>query len=338
MRDEGKPLLAVLRGERRDPPPVWLMRQAGRYLPEYRALREAKGGFMELLLDPEAAAEVTLQPVRRFGMDAAILFSDILVVPWAMGQSLRFTAGEGPELSPALKDAPLPMALMAMETQAQKLAPIIETVRRVKAGLSPQTTLIGFAGGPFTVATYMVAGQGSKDHAVTRALAYRDSLGFKMLIDRITNVTIGYLAAQIEAGADAVQIFDSWAGCLAPSEFERWVVRPTAQIMAAIGHMVPVIGFPRGSGQHLAAYARETGVSAVGLDETAVPEGLPADLPVQGNLDPMALLAGGQALDFAIDEVLARFAGRPHVLNLGHGIDKETPIAHVEHLLKRLRG
>lgn len=338
MRDATKPLLAVLKGERRDPPPVWLMRQAGRYLPEYRALRQAKGGFMELMLDPEAAAEVTLQPVRRFGMDAAILFSDILVVPWAMGQQLRFAAGEGPELSPALKDAPLAMALMALETKGEKLAPVIETVRRVKAGLPSQTTLIGFAGGPFTVATYMVAGAGSKDQAVTRALAYRDPLGFRMLIDRITNVTIGYLVAQIEAGAEVVQIFDSWSGCLAPGEFERWVVRPMAQIMASIGHLVPVIGFPRGAGQHLAAYARETGVTAVGLDETALPDGLPPDLPVQGNLDPMALLAGGPALEFALTEVMQRFAGRPHVLNLGHGIDKETPISHVEALLARVRG
>lgn len=338
MRDEAKPLLAVLKGARRDPPPMWLMRQAGRYLPEYRALREQKGGFMELLLDPEAAAEVTLQPVRRFGMDAAILFSDILVVPWAMGQTLAFTAGEGPQLTPALKDAPLAMALMAMEADAARLKPVIETVRRVKAALPAEVALIGFAGGPFTVATYMVAGEGSRDHAVTRALAYRDPLGFKMLIDRITNITIGYLVAQIEAGAEAVQIFDSWAGCLAPAEFERWVVRPMAQIMSSIGHLVPVIGFPRGAGQHLAAYARETGVSAVGLDETAVPDGLPVDLPVQGNLDPMALLAGGQALEFAIDGVLQRFAGRPHILNLGHGIDKETPIAHVEALIARVRG
>ncbi|MFN7173517.1 MAG: uroporphyrinogen decarboxylase [Thermaurantiacus tibetensis] len=330
------PLLRVLRGERVDPPPVWLMRQAGRYLPEYRALREAKGGFMELLLDPEAAAEVTVQPVRRFGMDAAILFSDILVVPWAMGQALAFEAGEGPRLTPALKDAPLMLALQAMTTEAGKLAPVIETVRRVRAALAPEVALIGFAGGPWTVATYMLAGEGGNLEAA-RLAAYRDPLGFRALVDRITNVTIGYLAAQISAGAQAVQVFDSWAGVLPPAEFDRWVIRPTAQIVAAIGHLAPVIGFPRGAGQQLARYVEKTGVTAVSLDETAVPDGLPTSLPVQGNLDPVALLAGGEALDRALDQCLARFEGRPHVLNLGHGIDKETPVAHVEQLLARLR-
>ncbi len=331
------PLLAVLAGARLDRPPVWFMRQAGRYLPEYRALREAKGGFLELLLDPEAAAEVTLQPVRRFGMDAAILFSDILVIPWAMGQALAFEAGEGPRLTPALKDAPLMLALQAMTTEAARLAPIIETVRRVRAGLPPETALIGFAGGPWTVATYMLAGQGGALEAA-RLAAYRDPLGFRGLIDRITNVTIGYLAAQIAAGAGAVQIFDSWSGVLPPDQFERWVIRPTRQIVAAIGHLAPVIGFPRGAGQMLARYAEETGVHALALDETALPDGLPRSLPLQGNLDPLALLAGGEALDRALDQCLDRFAGRPHILNLGHGIDKETPIAHVEQLLKRLRG
>lgn len=329
-------LLAVLNGERRDPPPVWLMRQAGRYLPEYRALREKAGGFLELVLDPEAAAEVTLQPIRRFGFDAAILFSDILVVPWAMGQELRFAAGEGPVLTPALKDGPIPMALMAMETKAKKLAPIIETVRRVRAALPADRALIGFAGGPWTVATYMLAGEGGHVE-VARLAALRDPFAFGMLIDRITNVTAGYLAAQIAAGADAVKIFDSWAGALSPAEFERWVVRPTRQIVATIGHLAPVIGFPRGAGARLAAYARETGVRAVALDETATPEGLPEGLPVQGNLDPLALLAGGAALDRELDAVRQRFAGRPHILNLGHGIDKETPIAHVEQLMARLR-
>lgn len=328
-------LMSVLAGERRDPPPVWLMRQAGRYLPEYRALREKAGGFLELALDPEAAAEVTLQPVRRFGFDAAILFSDILMVPWAMGQDLRFAAGEGPVLSPALKDAPIPMALMAMETNAAKLAPIIETVRRVRAALPAEKALIGFAGGPWTVATYMLAGEGGHVE-VARLAALRDRFSFAMLMDRITNVTAGYLAAQIAAGADAVKIFDSWSGALSPSEFERWVVRPTQQIVATIGHLAPVIGFPRGAGARLAAYARETGVTAVALDETATPDGLPHDLPVQGNLDPLALLAGGDALDREIELVLERFAGRPHILNLGHGIDKETPIAHVEQLMRRL--
>ncbi|WP_448582996.1 uroporphyrinogen decarboxylase [Thermaurantiacus sp.] len=331
------PLLDVLAGVRHDPPPVWLMRQAGRYLPEYRELRAQKGGFLELLLDAPAAAEVTLQPVRRFGMDAAILFSDILVIPWAMGQALAFEAGEGPRLTPALKDAPLMLALSAMTTEAGKLAPVIDTVRRVRASLGAKTALIGFAGGPWTVATYMLAGQGGALEAA-RLAAYQDALGFRALIDRITNVTIGYLAAQIAAGAQAVQIFDSWSGVLPPAEFERWVIRPTRQIVAAISHLAPVIGFPRGAGQNLLRYAEETGVHALGLDETAVPDGLPVTLPLQGNLDPVALLAGGEALDRAVDQCLARFAGRPHILNLGHGIDKDTPIAHVEQLLKRLRG
>ncbi|WP_448585678.1 uroporphyrinogen decarboxylase [Thermaurantiacus sp.] len=329
-------VLRVLAGDRVSPPPVWLMRQAGRYLPEYRALRETAGGFLKLLLDPGAAAEVTLQPVRRFGFDAAILFSDILVVPWAMGQALAFEDGEGPRLSPALRDGPLVMALDAMATDATKLRPIIETVRRVRAGLPEGKALIGFAGGPWTVATYMVAGAGG-DLEAARLVAFRDPLGFRMLVDRITNVTIGYLAAQIAAGAEAVQIFDSWAGVLSPAQFEQWVVGPTAQIVASVGHLAPVIGFPRGAGDRLCAYARETKVAAVALDETATPERLPMDLPVQGNLDPLALLAGGEALDREIDLVLARFADRPHILNLGHGIDRATPVAHVEQLLRRVR-
>lgn len=335
--EPGAPLLRVLAGQRLDPPPVWLMRQAGRYLPEYRELRAAKGGFLELLLDPEAAAEVTLQPVRRFGMDGAILFSDILVIPWAMGQALAFEAGEGPRLTPALKDAPLMLALSAMTTEAARLAPIIETVRRVRAALAPETALIGFAGGPWTVATYMLAGEGGQLEAA-RLAAYTDPLGFRALLDRITNVTIGYLAAQVAAGAQALQIFDSWSGVLPLDQFERWVIRPTRQIVAAVGHLAPVIGFPRGAGQNLPRYAERTGVHALGLDETASPEGLPMSLPVQGNLDPVALRAGGEALDRALDQCLARFAGRPHILNLGHGIDKDTPIAHVEQLLRRLRG
>ncbi|MFQ3594855.1 MAG: uroporphyrinogen decarboxylase [Sphingomonadaceae bacterium] len=329
--------LDVLAGERRDPPPVWLMRQAGRYLPEYRALRGEKGGFLELVMDPEAAAEVTLQPIRRFGFDAAILFSDILVVPLALGQQLWFEEGEGPRLAPPLRDGSIVMALGAMEMAQAKLAPIIETVRRVKAALPAETALIGFAGGPWTVATYMLAGRGG-DLEAARLASYRDPLGFQMLIDRITNVTIGYLAAQIAAGADAVQIFDSWSGVLTPEQFERFVIRPTAQITASIGHLAPVIGFPRGCGDRVSAYARESGVRAVGLDETMTPERLPMDLPVQGNLDPMALLAGGEALAKAVDAVRRRFEGRPHILNLGHGIDKETPVAHVEALLAQVRG
>ena len=332
-------LLDNLMGQRTDRRPVWLMRQAGRYLPEYRALRAEKGGFLELVYDSEAAAEITLQPIDRFGFDGAILFSDILIVPHALGQDLWFEAGEGPRLAPPLVDA----SLAGLETAFRHFEPIYETVRQVRARLSPEVTMLGFAGSPWTVATYMVAGQGSKDHGATRSLAWRDPAAFGALIGAIEAASIEYLLGQIDAGAEAVQLFDSWAGSLSPAQFERWVIAPNARITAAIHDQrpgVPVIGFPKGAGAKLPAYARETGVDALGIDETQEPEWidaqLPPEMPVQGNLDPMVLLAGGQALDEGIDRVLAAFAGRPHVFNLGHGIDKETPIAHVERLLARL--
>ena len=295
----GKPLLDVLKGERLDPPPMWLMRQAGRYLPEYRELRQIKGSFLELVYDSDAAAEVTLQPLKRFDFDGAILFSDILIVPFAIGQNLSFVSGEGPRLTPPLAGRDLD----SLTPFLTRLEPIYETVRKVKAKLSPRTTLIGFSGSPWTVATYMVAGQGSRDQSETRRMAYADTKRFGAIIDRIEAVTFNYLASQIEAGAEAVQLFDSWAGSLAPSEFEKWVIAPTARLVARLGEEypeVPVIGFPKGAGGKLGAYARETGVAAIGVDETVDPawahRELPADLPVQGNLDPLALLAGG---DFA---------------------------------------
>ena len=334
-------LLDTLRGKVTERPPVWLMRQAGRYLPEYRALRAEKGGFLELVYDSEAAAEITLQPVRRFGFDGAILFSDILIVPYAMGQDLAFLAGEGPRLSPRLIDA----ALGALEAVPERLSPIYRTVALVRDQLGPETTLLGFAGSPWTVATYMVAGEGSRDQHVTRALAYRDPAAFQAIVDAIVAVTIEYLGGQIEAGAEAVQLFDSWAGSLAPDEFERWVVAPNAAIADAVRArhpQVPVIGFPKGAGAKLPAYARETAVDAVGLDETLDPvwamHALPPGLPVQGNLDPLLLLAGGTALEQRARYICDVFAGRPHLFNLGHGIDKETPIAHVEQLLAVVRG
>ena len=334
-------LLDTLRGRVTERPPVWLMRQAGRYLPEYRALRAEKGGFLELVYDSEAAAEITLQPVRRFGFDGAILFSDILIVPYAMGQDLAFLAGEGPRLSPRLIDA----ALGALEAVPERLLPIYRTVALVRDQLGPETTLLGFAGSPWTVATYMVAGEGSRDQHVTRALAYRDPAAFQAIVDAIVAVTIEYLGGQIEAGAEAVQLFDSWAGSLAPDEFERWVVAPNAAIADAVRArhpQVPVIGFPKGAGAKLPAYARETAVDAVGLDETLDPvwamHALPPGLPVQGNLDPLLLLAGGTALEQRARYICDVFAGRPHVFNLGHGIDKEPPIAHVEQLLAVVRG
>ncbi|WP_407035995.1 uroporphyrinogen decarboxylase [Facivitalis istanbulensis] len=335
-----KPLLAVLKGERQATPPMWLMRQAGRYLPEYRELRSRKGGFLALATDPDAAAEVTVQPVRRFGFDGAILFSDILMVPWALGQDLSFGAGEGPRLAPALVDH----ALNALTRVPERLDPVYATVARVAGQLPPQTSFLGFAGSPWTVATYMVAGQGSKDQGETRRFAYADPEGFGAIIDAIVAMTIDYLAGQVANGVEAVQLFDSWAGSLSPAQFERWVIAPNAAIVEGLRARcpgVPVIGFPKGAGAKLPAYARETGVDAVGLDETVDPVwangNLPEALPVQGNLDPLALIAGGAALDEAVDRILAAFADRPHIFNLGHGILPDTPIAHVERLIARVR-
>ncbi len=334
-------LLENLRGTRTEKRPVWLMRQAGRYLPEYRALRAEKGGFLELVYDSEAAAEITLQPIYRFGFDGAILFSDILIVPHALGQDLWFEAGEGPRLAPPLVDG----VWNGLQGAPERFEAIYRTVGLVRQQLGPETTLLGFAGSPWTVATYMVAGQGSKDHHAARALAYRDPGAFQSLIDVIAAATFDYLLGQIDAGAEAVQLFDSWAGSLSPMQFERWVIAPNARLVAAIHAArpgVPVIGFPKGAGAKLPAYARETGVDAVGVDETIDPHWitaqLPAGMPVQGNLDPMLLLAGGEALDAAVGKICAAFEDRPHVFNLGHGIDKETPIAHVEQLLAVLRG
>lgn len=335
-----KPLLATLRGDRQATPPLWLMRQAGRYLPEYRALRAEKGGFLALATDPEAAAEVTLQPIRRFGFDGSILFSDILMISWALGQDLSFGVGEGPRLEPALVDH----ALDRLQLVPERLEPVYETVARVAEALPPKTTFLGFAGSPWTVATYMVAGKGSKDQGETRRFAYRDPAAFGAIIDAIADNTVEYLVRQIEAGVDAVQLFDSWSGSLSPAQFERWVIAPTARIIDELHARcpgMPVIGFPKGAGGKLPAYARETGADAIGLDETVDPvwahASLPADLPVQGNLDPLALIAGGADLDAAIDRILAAFGDRPHVFNLGHGILPDTPIAHVEQLIARVR-
>jgi uroporphyrinogen decarboxylase len=336
MNASSKPLLSVLSGGNPGKIPLWLMRQAGRYLPEYRALRAKKGGFLELVNDPEAAAEITLQPIRRFGFDGAILFSDILIVPHAIGQDLAFEAGEGPRLSPALVDA----SLAALTRAPARLAPIYRTVEKVKERLPAETTLLGFAGSPWTVATYMVAGAGSRDQAEARLRAYADPGGFSAIVDAIVAMTVDYLDGQVAAGAEAVQLFDSWAGSLAPDQFEKWVIAPTARIVAGLKARhprIPVIGFPKGAGAKLVAYAAQTGIDALGLDETIDPAWaarvLPPALPLQGNLDPLALLAGGEALEKAVARILSSLAGRPHVFNLGHGIVKETPIAHVEHLL-----
>ncbi|MFW2446233.1 MAG: uroporphyrinogen decarboxylase [Qipengyuania pacifica] len=333
-------LLDTLNGKRGAQVPLWLMRQAGRYLPEYRALRAEKGGFLAMAYDSEAACEITLQPIDRFRFDGAILFSDILIVPHALGQHLEFLAGEGPKLSPPLVDA----ALDALTCDRSRYDPIYETVRRCRQRLPDGVTMLGFAGSPWTVATYMVAGEGSRDQHDARAMAYRDPAKLDAILDAIVGETIEYLSGQIDAGAEAVQLFDSWAGSLAPDEFERLVIAPNARIVAALraGHPdTPVIGFPKGAGEKLPAYARETGVQAVGVDETIDPNWaareLPAGMPVQGNFDPLLLLAGSDRLEPRVRLILEAFADRPHVFNLGHGIDRRTPIEHVDRLIATVR-
>jgi uroporphyrinogen decarboxylase len=338
-----KPLLAVLARQRLQVPPVWLMRQAGRYLPEYRALRAKAGGFLDLCFNPELAAEVTLQPVRRFGFDAAILFSDILVIPLALGRKLWFVEGEGPRLEP-LSDA---KALLAVgrEADAKVLAPIYETVRRVKAALPEETTLIGFCGAPWTVATYMVAGQGTPDQGPAKNLAAAEPQAFQRLVDCLVDASVDYLAKQLDAGAEVVQIFDTWAGSLAPRDFERWCVQPTKALVAKLRAKKPgarVIGFPRGAGKNIPRYVDETKVDAVSLgneiDRDYARTEIQSRVPVQGNVDPTILLAGGAALDREVDDVLEKLGQGPLVVNLGHGITPSTPIAHVERMLKRVRG
>jgi len=335
------PLLDTLKGSRQSVPPVWLMRQAGRYLPEYRELRAEKGGFLELVYDSEAAAEVTVQPIRRFGFDGAILFSDILIVPHAMGQGLEFLAGEGPKLSPTL----LETKLDSFTAQHDRFEAVYETVRLTRKQIDDSVTMLGFAGSPWTVATYMIAGEGSKDQGPARLLAYKDPERMQAILDAIVETSVKYLRGQIDAGAEAVQLFDSWAGSLAPDEFERWVIAPnrtiTAQLKASHPD-VPVIGFPKGAGAKLPAYAHETGVDAIGMDETLEPSwvhaSLPADMPVQGNLDPLLVEAGGPMLPKRVRAIVEAFEDRPHVFNLGHGIGQHTPIAHVDQLLAALRG
>jgi len=334
-------LLDTLRKTNTNRRPIWLMRQAGRYLPEYRALRAEKGGFLALVYDTDAAAEITLQPIRRFGFDGAILFSDILIVPYAMGQDLQFLVGEGPKLTPRLVDS----ALTGLTAVPERLTPIYETVRKVRSALDADKTMLGFAGSPWTVATYMCAGEGSRDQHETRAMAYRDPTAFAEIIQAIVGVTVEYLSGQIQAGAEAVQLFDSWAGSLSPAQFEQWVIAPNAAIVAAVKARhpeTPIIGFPKGSGEKLPTYARETGVDAVGIDETIDPiwaaRELPQGMPVQGNLDPLLLLAGGAELESGARRVFDAFADRPHVFNLGHGIGQFTPIEHVEALLRIVRG
>jgi uroporphyrinogen decarboxylase len=338
-----KPLLKVLGGKRQKVPPVWMMRQAGRYLPEYRALRAKAGNFLNLCFTPEYAAEVTLQPIRRFRFDAAILFSDILVVPHALGRRVTFEVGEGPRLDPIEDGAAI--AAMRSEVDQAAIAPIYETLARVKSVLDPDIALLGFCGAPWTVATYMIAGRGTPDQAPARLFAYRHPEDFARLIDILVEASVVYLVRQFAAGADAVQLFDTWAGVLPPAEFEQWCITPAHRIVEQVRAEVPgarIIGFPRGAGTSLGAYLHSVPVNAISLGWTEDPavtrREIPQNVAVQGNLDPLALLAGGAALDHAVDDVLAAFADHPHIFNLGHGILPETPIAHVERMLKRVRG
>jgi uroporphyrinogen decarboxylase len=336
-------ILKVLDNQICSRPPIWLMRQAGRYLPEYRELRAKAGSFLDLCFDPALAAEVTLQPVRRFGFDAAILFSDILVVPYALGQTVTFEAGEGPHLAPALETV-AGLTQLAEHIDLDALAAVFETISRVRSVLPANVALLGFCGAPWTVATYMVAGHGTTDQAPARLFAYRDPAGFGRLIDVLVRASIEYLAAQFRAGVDAVQLFDTWAGTLGPTEFDRWCVSPAAQIVSGLRQKVPgakVIGFPRGAGTSLRRYVESVAVDAVGLDwmidRDFARDEIQAHRAVQGNLDPIALLAGGATLDREVDEVMAAFSGRPFIFNLGHGILPETPIAHVEQMIARVR-
>ncbi|MGY3238701.1 uroporphyrinogen decarboxylase [Bradyrhizobium sp. USDA 4472] len=338
-----KPFIDVLSGQRQAVPPLWMMRQAGRYLPEYRELRAKAGGFLDLCFNPALAAEVTLQPIRRFGFDAAIIFSDILVIPYALGRSVRFEVGEGPRLEPL--DEPAKVASLAAQADFGKLAPVFEALQIVRGALDPNIALIGFCGAPWTVATYMVAGHGTPDQAPARMMAYRHPEAFAKIIDVLVENSIRYLLAQLGAGANALQIFDTWAGMLPPAEFARWSTEPTRRIVEGVRAKVPdakIIGFPRGAGAQLPGYVEATGVNAVSIDWTAEPafirERVQSKVAVQGNLDPLALITGGAALDRAVDDVLANFAQGRFIFNLGHGIQPETPIAHVEQMIRRVRG
>ncbi len=338
----GKPLLDVCQGQILSRPPIWLMRQAGRYLPEYRAIRAKAPSFLDFCYDPAAASEATLQPIRRFGFDAAILFSDILVIPDALGQKVRFEQGEGPRLDPieTIED----FLKLREEIDLAVVAPVFETVERVAGVLPKSVALIGFCGAPWTVASYMIAGRGTPDQAPARLFAYRERALFQRLIDRLVSASIDYLCRQFEAGVELVQIFDSWAGVLPQSEYEAWCLAPIRAIVAGVRQRRPnavIIGFPRGIGTRLNDFAVETGVDVLGLDssaELAFAARLDPDLVLQGNLDPLALLAGGAALEKGVASILGELRGRPFIFNLGHGILPATPIAHVERLLTLVRG
>lgn len=338
-----KKFLHALKGGLQKVPPIWLMRQAGRYLPEYREVRATTEGFLDLCFTPEKACEVTLQPIRRYGFDAAILFSDILVIPWALGQGLRFVEGEGPKLD-ALGDEKALAALADPTKAGEALAPVGETVARLSANLPRETALIGFAGAPWTVATYMIEGGSSRDFTATKRWAHMAPDSFGRLIDMIVEATVSYLSAQIEAGAEAIQLFDSWAGALDAASFTRWVTAPNRAVVDRVKARhpdIPIIGFPRAAGMNLYGYVEAAGVDAVSLDQMMpldlIRHTVQPNIPVQGNLDPILLLTGGAALDAAVDAILENLSAGPFVFNLGHGIMKETPPEHVTRLVERIR-
>ena len=338
----GRRFLLPFQGQALDPPPVWLMRQAGRYLPEYKATRTQAGSFLELCYNPKLACEVTLQPIRRYGFDAAILFSDILVVPDALGQHVTFAEGEGPRLAPIRSVEGL--ARLDLSKAEAKYAIVWETVQRLRQDLPRETALIGFCGAPWTVATYMVEGRGSTDQGEARGWAYRDPQGFSKLIDTLTEASITYLSGQVDAGADVLQIFDSWAGSLAEDQFENWVIKPTVKIVKTLKARhphVPIMGFPRGAASMLKHFVEATGVDGVSCDTSCPISVMLATAAsgkvVQGNIDPLLLVAGGKALDARVDHLVAAMKGKPFIFNLGHGIVPETPPEHVAQLVARVR-
>ena len=335
----------VLNGKKFEKPPIWLMRQAGRYLPEYREIRKQAGSFLEVCYNPELAIEVSIQPIRRFGFDASILFSDILVVPDALGREVRFVEGEGPRLEP-IDAAEIAKLVEAYDRDAAlaHLKPVLETVSGLRGELPKETTLLGFCGAPWTVATYMIAGRGTPDQAPARLFSYSNPDAFARLLELLSDISADYLISQLKAGADAVQIFDSWAGVLGEKDFERWCIAPVKRLVDRVRKELPdakIIGFPKGAGEFYSTYRQKTGVDALGLDWTVsnnLGRSLQKDGAVQGNLDPMKIIAGGKALDSGIDDILEAFGNGPHIFNLGHGITPQAPISHVEQLVKRIRG
>lgn len=337
-----KIFIETLDGQVTSKPPLWMMRQAGRYLPEYREIRASVPTFLDFCYSPKLAMEATLQPIRRFGFDAAILFSDILVVPDALGQKVSFEQGEGPRLPPISSAGDF--AGLREEIDLEKLSAVFETIDRVKSALPADVALIGFCGAPWTVASYMIAGKGTPDQAPARLFAYRHPALFQRLIDLLVESSISYLERQFRAGVEAVQIFDSWAGVLPALEFEAWCLKPVLAIVEGVKSRVPdarIIAFPRGVGSHLRAFCDHPAINALGLDTATDPLWAAREIqpgkPVQGNLDPLALIAGGDALDRSVDLIKSAFDGKPYIFNLGHGIQPVTPIAHVEQLVRRVR-